>query len=92
MAAPIGMQASLFQDGWQESARRLYRRVRGWNVPMAVLADEAGLLYVRHDNYRLRPGQELVGIYTNAVQINDIEDDLIEYLRDLTGRAVRKAA
>lgn len=92
MPTPLGMQANLFQDGWEEAARKLYRRVRGWNVPMAVRIDADGLLFVSYAIARGRPSEELIGTYTNAAQINEIEDDLIAYLRELTGQKLRRMA
>lgn len=90
MPTPLGMQANLFQDGWEEAARKLYRRVRGWKTTMAVRADADGLLYVSYAIARGRAGEELIGTYTNAVQINEIEDDLIAYLREITGQKLRR--
>ena len=86
--------ANLFRDGWENSARETFRRVRYWNSPMALYAKPDGTIsgYIAGMEGR-QHSAELIATYTSAAQINEIEDDLIEYLRDLVGRALeRKAA
>ena len=91
MGTPRAAITNLFRNGWEDSAREVYRRVRSWNAPMALFAKPNGDLSGRPalvDKRFHSAGAELIGTYTSAVQINEVEDDLIEYMRDLTARPV----
>lgn len=95
MSRPRKSIANLHRDGWENAAREVYRNVRGWGSTMVLYAKPCGALIAAATTSpsQFHPaGGELIGTYTNEAQANEIEDDLIEYLRELTGRALEKAA
>lgn len=85
--------ADLIEQGWQESARRVYRSLRLFTaLRLVVWVDGAGSVWVRavraHSSFQ--PPMEWVATYSPGVEINQIEDDLLHHLRQMTGTEDRK--
>lgn len=86
--------SDLVLQGWAESARRIYRRVRTLErLSLVVWVDNAGMVWIRgvDEGSKFAPpaGQHLA-TYKPSVPINEIEDDMLFHLRSMTN--TRKAA
>lgn len=95
MGRPKLPRGDLIIDGFSECARRVYRHTRssGWNWMVCV--DASGTMTVSTSS-EVRSVNVLrtqwVGTYNRTTQINDIEDDLLERLRELTRAITEQAA
>jgi len=85
--------ANLLLDGWEETARRVLRRVRFWSRPQAcmVLANADVVMRDPDVAARLGPADAFVGTYTRQTPVNVIQDDLIARLRELAKPIVEAA-
>ena len=88
--------ADLVEQGWAESARRVYRRLRTLTtLRLVVWIDAGGSVWIRGvgpvSSFEVPSGQWLA-TYSSDVQINDIEQDFLHHLRTMTGTNKRKAA
>lgn len=86
--------ADIVLDGWAESARRVYRKLRNLQkMRLMVWIDGAGCVWTKAlscvDRFDCPEGQHLA-TYAQDVPINNIEDDFLFHLRDMTN--TRRAA
>jgi hypothetical protein len=88
--------ADIVLDGWAESARRVYRKLRNLQkMRLVVWVDNAGCVWTKglasNDRFDCPEGQHLA-TYDQGVPINEIEDELLFHLRTMTNTNQRKAA
>ena len=86
---------NLYRTGWADAALKIHRKVRGWAASMVVHVTHDGTLAAvattRPQSYSPPKGHDLVGTYTATTPVEHIEDDLIQYLRDMTGITIAEA-
>lgn len=80
--------ADLVLDGWAESARRVYRKLRNLQrMRLVVWVDRNGCVWTKgiatSESFDPPEGQHLA-TYSSDVKINDIEDELLFHLRSMT--------
>jgi hypothetical protein len=81
--------ANLHAEGWRETARRVYRRVRQSAMQHMVYITpdlDVWVKALRHDS-RLPPPDQILATWDQSAEINEIEDELINHLRELSGLA-----
>ena len=80
--------ANLHAEGWRETARRVYRRVRNSAMRHMVYITpdlDVWVKALRTTDSRLPPADQILATWDQGVEINEIEDELINHLRELSG-------
>jgi len=80
--------ANLHAEGWRETARRVYRRVRHSAMRHMVYITpdlDVWVKALRHKDSRDPPVEQILGTWDQSTEINEIEDELINHLRELSG-------
>ena len=75
---------NVHKHGHEAVAGSVLRKLGHDGGTVALYIDESGASRVRNLRASLgdaRPDRELVGVYTKAAEINRIEDDILEHLR-----------
>ena len=85
---------NLFRDGWETSAREIYRRARLSKPGVCIYVKPTGVVVgigARAPD-PFHPGDaDLIGTYAEGIEIEVVENDLIQYLRDMTGITIAEA-
>ena len=95
LAASIAAEGLLQNLVVTDAGLQIHRKVRGWAASMVVHVTHDGTLAAvattRPQSYSPPKGHDLVGTYTATTPVEHIEDDLIQYLRDMTGITIAEA-
>ncbi len=91
---PLG---NLVLDGFEESARRVYRKVRSWHSQgVIVIVEDNGVIRLKQCRdalvSRMPPADLIVGTYDRKAQIETIENDMLYRIRELTSAITGVAA
>lgn len=84
-------QGNLILDGFEESARRVYRKVRGWHsMGVIAIVENNGTIRLKQFRdaqvSRMPPADLIVGTYDRKAQPETIENDMLYRLRELTSQ------
>jgi predicted amidohydrolase YtcJ len=90
---PAAPKMNLRRDEVEAVAEHIKKSMNRGSVFMVYVADDGAVRVhnLDHTKEDARPGHELVGTYRRGVHIDQIEDDLIERLRELTATTLRAA-
>ena len=88
---------NLFRDGWETSAREIYRRARLSKPGVCIYVKPTGVVVgigARAPDQFHPSDADLIGTYAEGIEIEVVENDLIQYLRGLTEQQIagRRAA